>query len=230
LNDERLGMLYGNHINIVIDITTQKEANMVRKRSIFLLVIILPIFGSGCASVPKESVELSYTLGSDLESLHQSYKTLIARYFESLRREVNSAIDRVFIPAYINDFVKTGKLVENAKAERSDLVEAWARIAVETIDKERATRIAPIDKAEKDLLVSVNDAFDKAVRANATITAHLNSIRKVKEVQDEILESLELKDVRDKINDALADASKKVKEITGDIDKVAKGFKSDESQ
>ncbi len=204
--------------------------NTIAKILILFLLTSPAIFVSGCASVPKESVELSYTLGNDLESLHQSYKTLIARHFELLRREVNSAIDRVFIPAYINDFVKSGKLVENVKAERSDLVEAWARIAVETIDKERTTRITPIDKAEKDILVSVNGAFDKAVRANATITAHLNSIRQVKEVQDEILESLELKDVRDKINDALADASKKVKEITGDIDKMAEEFKNDESQ
>jgi hypothetical protein len=208
--------------------------NILAKRTItrimVLSLLISPLlFEQGCASVPKESVELSYTLGNDLEALHQSYRTLIARYFESLRREVNSAIDQIFIPAYINDFVITGKLVENAKAGRSDLVEAWARIAVETIDKERATRIAPIDKAEKDLLVSVNDAFDKAIRANAAVTAQLNSIRKVEEVQGEILESLKLKDIRNKINDALADASKKAKEITDEIDKAAGKLKKDAS-
>lgn len=195
-----------------------------------LIILISIVFVVNCAHIPKESVELSYTLGKDLESLHQSYKYLIKQYFNSLRREVNNAIDREFIPAYINDFIKTGNLVENVKDERSDLVEAWARIAVETIDKERSTRIAPIDEAEKDLLVSVNNAFDKAVRANATITAHLNSIRKVKEVQDEILESFELKDTRDMINNALADASRQAKDIQGEIEKAAKGLKNDESQ
>ena len=197
----------------------------IKKTIAALVILLLLMFTSililGCASVPKESVELSYVIGNDLEALHQSYKTLIANYFDSLRREVNSAIDRTFIPAYINDFVITGKLAVNAKAERNDLVEAWARFAVETIEKERVSRIAPIDKAEKDLLVSVNDAFDKAVRANATITAHLNSIREVKEVQDDILASLELKDLRDKINNSLEDASEKAKEITVSIDNAA---------
>jgi len=201
--------------------------NTIARILIFSLLIVPAIFVGGCASVPKESVELSYTLGNDLESLHRSYKTLIERYFESLRREINGAIDRVFIPAYINDFVKTVMLVENAKADRPDLIEAWARIAIETIDNERTKRLAPIEKAEKDLLVIVNDAFDRAVRANATVTAHLNSIRKVKEVQDDILESLKLKDVREKINNALADASGKAKEITDDINKAAKKLKND---
>jgi len=123
----------------------------------------------------------------------------------------------VFIPNYINNYVKTGKLVKNATNKRVDLVEAWARLAVETIDKERITRLEPINTAEKELLISVNDAFDKAIRANTTVTAHLNSIRKVKEVQDEILESLQLKDVRNKINNALIKISIKAKEITADI-------------
>lgn len=194
--------------------------NAIARMLILSLAISSAIFVVGCASVPKESVELSYVIGNDLEALHQSYKILISRYFESLRREINGAIDRVFIPVYINDFVKSGTLVEKVKAERYDLVEAWARIAARAIDKERIERIAPIDKAEMDLLLIVNDAFYKAIRANASITAHLVSLRKVQEVQDQVLESLNLKDVRDKINNALIDASDKTAEITKEIQKL----------
>jgi len=194
-------------------------------------VLMAPVtFINGCASVPKESVELSYALGEDLESLHQSYKTLITSYFDILRRDVNSAIDRVFFPAYINDFVITGELIEHAKNENHAWVEAWARIAVETVDKERINRIEPINQAERELLLSVNDAFDKVVRANSTITAHLNSIRKVDEVQGRVLESLELKDVRDRIQFALAEASNRANEITNEIDMVANNFRNDNSQ
>jgi hypothetical protein len=191
--------------------------------NLFAAIIILII--GGCATVPKESVELSYTIGNDLEILNQSYKLIITRYFDSLRREVNRSIDQVFIPAYINDYVETGQLFQHAQNKRADLVEAWARIAVETIDKERTVRLAPINEAEEELLRSIDDAFNKAIRANATITAHLNSIRQVKEVQDEILESLKLKDVRDKINDALVKASEKAKEITNEINEVSSELK-----
>jgi hypothetical protein len=197
---------------------------------VFALLIAPVILTSGCASVPKESVELSYALGEDLESLHQSYKILITGYFDYLRSDVNSAVDRVFFPAYINDFVKTGELIEHAKNENHALVEAWARIAVETVDRERIDRIEPINQAERELLFSVNEAFDKAVRANSTITAHLNSIRKVDEVQDKFLESLELKDVRDRIHLALAEASNRAKAITQDINESAIRLNNNDSQ
>lgn len=140
---------------------------------LFFAILFAPgILTHGCASVPKESVELSYALGNDLEALHQSYKTLITGYFDLLRGDVSSAVDQVFFPAYINDFVITGELVENAQNGNHSYIEAWARIAVETVDKERKDRIEPINQAERELMISVNEAFDKVVRANSTITAH----------------------------------------------------------
>jgi len=50
--------------------------------------------------------------------------------------------------------------------------------------------------------------------ANAAVTAQLNSIREVKEAQDEVLEALRLKDVRDRINEGLQKAS----EIAGEAE------------
>ena len=187
----------------------------------FLITLSLGFYMGGCASVPKESVELSYIIGEDIQALHHSYNTLIRRYFDSLRRQINQTIDHVFIPAYINDFVKTGQLVKHAKDERTDLVEAWARMAVETIDKERLTRLTPINEAEMTLMENVNEAFNKVISANAMVTSHLNSIHELKEAQDEILESFELKDLRDDINNALADASRTAKDMTDKINKAA---------
>lgn len=183
----------------------------------FSLLITVLLFLGGCATVPRESVDLSYTLGQDLESLNQSYRELITRYFETLRARVNDAIDQIFVPAYINGFVTSGKLVQHAQNQRTDLVEAWARIAVKRIDRERRERLQPLYDAERELLTSVNEAFDKVVRANATITAQLSSVVKTQQAQDEMLESVKLKDFREKIYSALADASTKAGKITNDI-------------
>lgn len=188
-----------------------------RTVAIALVAASLLSLVSGCASVPRESVELSYTLGQDLEALHQSHRDLIVRYFDALRSQINSAIDQIFIPTYINDFVTSGKLIQHAQNQRADLIEAWARIAVKRIDRERRERLQPLYESERELLASVNDAFDKAVRANATITAQLSSVVKTQHAQDELLESVKLKDLRGKIHDALADASIKAGKITSDI-------------
>src|SRR4030067_3154540 len=181
------------------------ENRIVKFAAAALIAASLTIVG--CATVPSESVDLSYTVGQDIESLHQSYRELINRYFEALRGQVNDAIDQVFVPAYINSFVTSGKLIQHAQNQRADLVEAWARIAVKRIDRERRERLQPLYDTERELLTSVNEAFDKVVRANATITAQLSSVVKTQHAQDEMLESVKLKGLREKINGALVNAS-----------------------
>lgn len=184
---------------------------------LMVFLVVVTVGATGCANVPRESVDLSYTLGQDLEALHQSHRDLVTRYFDALRGQVNDTIDQVFIPIYINDFVVSGKLVQHAQNQRADLIEAWARFAIKRIDRERRERLQPLNDAERELLTSVNEAFDKATRANAAITAQLSSVVKTQRAQDELLESFKLKELRGKIHDALADASTKASKITSDI-------------
>jgi len=89
--------------------------------------------------------------------------------------------------------------------------------------------IAPLTSDEKQLREQVKQAFANITRSNATITAHLNSLREVQEVQDEVLKSLNLKELRDKINSQLVNASEKakkglekIKEADAKVDKAAK--------
>jgi len=193
-----------------------KIPTVIHSAGVIALALAMSL-GSGCANVPRESVDLSYTLGQDIEALHQSHRDLIARYFDALRAQVNDAVDRVFIPAYINGFVESGKLAQHVRNQRADLIEAWARIAVNRIDKERRARLKPIVDAERELQQMVDAAFDRAIRANAAITAHLNSVVKTQRAQDDILESVGLQGLREKIHGALADASQKAERITGEI-------------
>jgi hypothetical protein len=72
------------------------------------------------------------------------------------------------------------------------------------------------------LAASVDEAFARLVRANAIITAHLNSLRKVQEVQDEALQRLKLKDMRDKINQHLISASESAADAIKKIQKAEK--------
>ncbi len=103
----------------------------------------------------------------------------------------------------------------------------WTEEAQSQIDKKHAEIVAPVDQAEKELRTSVDDAFAILFRGNATITAHLNSLRKVQGAQDDVLKALNLKDLRQKINEQLAKASEKVKLTTDDLDKLQKGLEKE---
>jgi hypothetical protein len=207
----------------------------IKKRSIlsqFLALLIVLNF-LGCASVPKEVVELSYTVGRDLNALHLSYGQLIQTHFDGLRKQATDFLDDEWTPTYIEKFIKKGKLVEYATNSDPKMVllgvRLWAEVAVAQIEKKKKELIDPINRNEKELLNSIDEAFAQIKTANAAITAHLNSIRKVKEVQDEALQALKVKDLRDKINKGLLFASdkaneaiEKVKKAEGIIDDLAK--------
>lgn len=180
---------------------------------------------SGCATVPKSSVDLSNALGTDIEALHGSYTLLIRRYYARLRGDVTRSFDQTFVPAYINSFVKKGNLMQNAANGRADLVEAWARIAVTKIDQERTRYLAPINQSENELLASVDAAFAQASRANAAITTQLSSIRSVNKTQEDVLKEFDLQGTREKINAALAKASRQADALTAKIDDAAKRLK-----
>lgn len=194
----------------------KQAAIYISKFAVAVLTAAVLTIG-GCATVPRESVDLSYAVGEDIESIHQSYRELIRRYFEALRGQVTDKIDQVFIPAYVNGFVTSGKLIQHAQNQRADLVEAWARIAVRRIDHERRERLQPLHDAERELIASVDEAFDKVTRANATITAQLHSVVKTQQAQDDMLGSVKLKNLRERIYGALAKASEKAEQITNEI-------------
>lgn len=196
---------------------------------------------SSCSTIPKEVVELSYRMGEDMEAIQTSYKRLVHDHFDALRKERIRYLDDVWTPNYIRAWVKDGRLRDVAKGdiiwseEKDDFtkpvpgqeelgllttVTFWSMAAVQEIQGKRAKLLDPLDKQEEQLSSWIDDAFNRLYRGNATITAHLNSLRKVQEVQDDALSALNLKDLRDKINSTLVTASDKAKEGLEAVKKV----------
>jgi len=187
----------------------------MKKMSWHLLIILIAfsMLFYGCATVPKETVELSYAIGQDLDAVHASYTNLIHQHFENLRNQTTDFLDKRWTPTYLGNFIKRGKLISLAQdpdpVKAFDGVSTWVEIALKAIEIKKKALISPINADEQNILRSVDDAFARITRANAAITAQLNSIRKVQEVQDDALKSLNIKDLRDQINSQLISASNK---------------------
>jgi hypothetical protein len=191
-----------------------------------LLALVATLLVASCAKVPPEVVRLSSTLGEDIVATQTSYQLLITRHFTSLREQVNAFVDTRWRPVFLQKFIQDGNLVGRAKdpnpVEVLTGVNNWAIVAVETIDARRKELLEPIDTDEKALRVAVDEAFNRMIRANTAVTAHLNSIRKVTEFQDQILQAAGVRELRDTINDALIASSDKTQKA---IDAVAKADK-----
>lgn len=207
------------------------------KRGFQFITLLILLCGSllltECSTVPKEVVELSYRTGEDISAIHKSYIKLIHDYFESLREQRIRYLNEEWVPKYIKGWVNDGRLIDVARGdvvwsqEAGDFVKPvsgkseegllttvrfWSVTAVKEIEGKKAELLEPLNKQEDQLSSWVEDAFNRLYRSNAAITAHLNSLRKVQEVQDETLAALNLKDLRDKINNTLITASDKAKD------------------
>jgi hypothetical protein len=210
---------------------------IVVKRARCLVLVLVPLvlclLQISCSTVPKEVVELSYRMGGDLAAVQKSYMRLIHDHFESIRAERIRYLNEEWTPKYIKTWVQDGLLRDVAKGdvvwsekigefvkpiagkEEEGLLETvgfWSLTAVKEIEGKKKDILEPLNQQEEQLSSWVSDAFNRLYRSNAAITAHLNSLRKVQEVQDEALTSLHLKDLRDKINDGLATASERAKD------------------
>jgi hypothetical protein len=193
-------------------------------RTALALVVCTSILLPSCASTPVEVVRLSSTLGEDLVATQTSYQLLIAKHFENLRQQANDFVDYRWRPAYLRRFIKDGDLVKRATDPDPSAVLTrvgnWAQVAVEQIDAQRKALVTPINDDEKGLKTAVDEAFNRMIRANSSITAHLNSIRKVTAFQDEVLTAAGVGNLRDTINKALIDASNKTQQAIDFVDKA----------
>ena len=85
------------------------------KRIVIVLTAYILVSVTGCASVPRETVTLSMMVGQDIEQLQTGYRETIRFSFDQMRQAGLSVIDNVWTPAYLQNFVAKGKLVEAAK-------------------------------------------------------------------------------------------------------------------
>lgn len=216
-----------------------------------LPLVILGLFMiSGCvsATVPEEIVKLSYQMGEDMSTLHRSYEKLVRERFDDLRNKRRQYLEQQWKPRFIDNWVEIGRLedVANGKVvwsfdkkqfisptpskadiQRLNTLEEWTSQAIRKIQEKEQELIKPLDNQENELLGDIRKAFDRLMKANAQITAHLNSIREVQEVQDEFLEALNIKDLRNRIDSKLVELSlkaedglAKIKKADGIVDKI----------
>ncbi|UXI04659.1 hypothetical protein [Photobacterium sp. TY1-4] len=207
----------------------------------FVLVALLCFGLSACtATVPKEVVELSYQMEKDLVGVEKTYITLVKQHVSVLKKQREDYLNNEWVPAMLEDWITEGKLVPMAKGEviyddlsgdfittpspnrRAQLrsIVEWSHAAVEAIESKRRELIQPLEEAESSLIEDIERSFDLLHLGNQTISAHLNSIREVQDVQNELLEKAGWDGLRSDINQKLSDLSVKASEGLDEVRKL----------
>ena len=197
----------------------------------FIVTLTVVTILSSCASIPRETVELSKVLGNDLKVLHNSHKTMVELYYNEIIDDINIFIDDVYSPFVIH-FVLKDELQKHKNQEQSiyGIIEEAGKTGGKTetddalnimtefledanaqVEKKRKELLSPIIKQRNDILSKINYSYENAIYANSTVTGHLESIRKVKESQQEALSIIGLEGKDDELTKVLLQASELTK-------------------
>ena len=193
-------------------------------------VMVFFFMFTACVTIPKETVTLSQTLGNDLVILHKANRNIIDIHFKKINNDINSFINDVYAPFVIHYALeselknfkagnpslyltieiagqKEGKIEsENALKEMTDFQDAARR----KIESKRNELLTPILKQQEEIVLAVNQSYEHAIYANSTVTAYLQSIRKVKGAQQEALSMLGLAGADTLITNSLVKVSEQV--------------------
>jgi hypothetical protein len=182
-----------------------------------------------------ESVELSTAVGRDVAAAHESHRNLAHTLFARIKRDVNRFVDDVYAPFQIQFILDRQKkrqaagnpsnlfsVIEAAAQRPQDAqaqkdVLAVMQVIVEEvhadIEEYRGDRMAPILQQEREVMAAIDRVYDQIMVGNAVVTAHLASVIKVHEVQDELLRKANLEGLREKVDLSLSNASTRVAEF-----------------
>lgn len=191
-----------------------------RRMYVFSLLVVLGLVS--CAQVPKESVELSVTVGRDLAEVHRAHRELVAQYFGRMRQDINGFIDEVYRPYQLKHSMEDFRLVERIQQaaqatsgpDALQIMELFVSNLTNQIESYRNELLQNIAQQETEVLAAVDDAYQKIQNANAIVTGHLASIRKVHDAQEELLQRTNLADFRNRITRNTVALSDKIESVT----------------
>jgi hypothetical protein len=197
---------------------------MSRSRPVHLLFLIPLLFA--CAQVPREAVTLSDRVGRDLVAMRTAHAALVRQYFGAMRGNIEAFVDSTYRPFIISETMRELDLANEIRAAAEgrhelgldplDIMQIYVEEAMARVQTFRAEMLMPVNAQEASLLGDLDAAYNAMIGANATVTAHLRSITKVHEAQQDALARLGIDpDVRDRVAARTARFSEELNGLLG---------------
>ncbi len=187
----------------------------------------------GCASIPPEAPELSVELGKRISAIEDSNITLLNRFFDQKRREVDRFIEDEWVPTFAEEFFSNDAISkawntivrEDDKKQRLTFLVKVGPKLQKKINEKRLELIQPLDALERRIEKNIRDDFSQARAMNNSITSFLLSAAEVAENRNRYLEMAGVTDEKigkliDETDDAVSDLLGKTKDGKDKIDRT----------
>lgn len=187
----------------------------------------------GCASIPPEAPELSVELGKRISAIEDSNITLLNRFFDQKRREVDRFIEDEWVPTFAEEFFSNDAISkawntivrEDDKKQRLTFLVKTGPKLQQKINEKRLELIQPLDALERRIEKNIRDDFSQARAMNNSITSFLLSAAEVAENRNRYLEMAGVTDEKigkliDETDNAVSDLLGKTKDGKDKIDRT----------
>lgn len=207
------------------------------KKYVILSFLLILMF-SGCATIPPEAPELSSELGNRISNIKDANLTLLHRFFDLKRNEVDRFVQEEWAPVFAKQVFSDPKMKnawntivkENNPAENMKFLIITGPRLQKTINQKRLELIKPLDDIEKRVEQSIRAQYSEAIAINNSLTSLLLSASKVVENRNRYLQKIGITDnkiteVIDGVNDVVADLLEKGKTVEDKITKTEEYIK-----
>lgn len=211
-------------------------------RSVRFIVVLVLMISAACAQVPKESVELSATVGRDVVEVYRAHRELAVILYERIENDVNKFVDDIYAPYQIRKLLQADhqdfkrgdpnslfsaldaaiRKPDSSSVQKTavDAMDVFVQILRAEVEDYRTERLAPVLAQKKKVLAAIDRSYRQIHYGNSIVTGYLASVVKVHDAQQELLNEFGLENLNQEIGQRLADISNKVLEFTEKAKKV----------
>ena len=204
-----------------------KLSKFIVQRLLVLAFIGFTLTMSACATIPKETIELSNTVGRDLEEVQRSHRAFATLLFDIMEKDVNKFINEIYAPAYIKKFATEYKLDDKVKgivaAAPNNLLPVLVRFVEksnETIENKRAELLNQIKAQRNQVINDIDTSYRQLQAAQALIAGHLASVMKIHDARNEVLKNVGLEGMREKLAENTEKVSNRISSLINEAEKA----------
>lgn len=158
-----------------------------------LLLGMLVIQLSSCASIPKATVEMSTLLGQQINALEQNHISTINAYYDEKEQSAIVFLNEEWYRDYLNDLFQKPATVEfwdeaitEELPQRIESLKALTNLIQTDYNEQRERLLKPLKASREQLLKVVKDYYSVAKEMNYIITENVSSANEVQEKRKQL--------------------------------------------
>lgn len=158
-----------------------------------LLLGMMVIQLSSCASIPKATVEMSTLLGQQINALEQSHISTINAYYDEKEQSAIVFLNEEWYRDYLNDLFQMPGTIEfwdetitEELPKRIESLKALTNLIQTDYNEQREKLLQPLKISREQLLRIVKDYYSVAREMNYVITENVSSANEVQEKRKQL--------------------------------------------